>query len=475
MILRPYQTDACDRSEAFLKLVRGVCMVAPTGAGKTEMMKEMARRCSGVSLALTHTKELVEQTARRLDAGIIAAGHPYKRGLSRYVASIQTLTARNLLPACDRLLIDECHHFVAEEWKGVLDQYPFTPRIGFTATPERADGQPLGDQFDELVVAAHYSELTDQGWLVPVRLLRPAHELDRGIALDPVEAYLTKGEGRSCFIYCKSVKLAYEVAEILNSHGIPSACIEANTDPEERKLLLKRFAAGELRVLTNMMALTEGVDVPHASCCIIARPMGHVSMYLQSCGRVMRPAPGKSDCLIIDLPGLSHRFWPPNENRLYSLDGEAIGRAAEASLRVCMACGMTYVPRAAGQCPRCGGKNPSMPQKPIKIFNEQLHELFNGPGTPEWVKKSELARLERRAQEKGYNDAWVAREFKALFAEMPQAWKPTDDRKRAEFKRYVDLAKRKGYKPGFAVVRYKNQYGVLPPRSWVTEEEVSDG
>jgi superfamily II DNA or RNA helicase len=292
-----------------------------------------------------------------------------------------------------------------------------------------------------------------------------------------VEAYLTKGEGRASFIYCKSVKIAYETAEILNSHGVRSACIEANTDPDERKRIIDRFYCGELQVLTNMMALTEGIDVPRASCCVIARPMGHVSMYLQACGRVMRPDPasGKTDCLIIDLPGLSHRFGPPNENRLYSLDGEAIKRTAEPSLRVCQACGMTYIPRGASGCPRCGGVNPHAPAKPIKIFNAELHELFNGPGTPEWVKKSELARLERVAQEKGYNDAWVARQFKATFSEMPQAWKPTDDRKRAEFQRYLDLGKKRGYKSGFAVARYKAQYGVLPPRSWVPQGEDNNG
>jgi DNA repair protein RadD len=250
---------------------------------------------------------------------------------------------------------------------------------------------------------------------------------------------------------------------------VPSACIEANTDRDERKKILERFKRREIQVLTNMMALTEGVDVPSASVCIIARPMGHVSMYLQSAGRVMRPAPGKSECLLIDLPGLSHRFGPPNENRLYSLDGEAIQRQTEASLRVCQSCGFTFVPKGNGLCPRCGIANIKQEQKPIKIFNEELHSFFNGPGTPDWAKKAELARLEGVAREKGYNDAWVARQFKATFAEMPQAWAPTDDRKRAEYRRLVDLAKRKGWKLGAAAMRYKATYGTFPPRSWSQE------
>lgn len=456
--------------------MRGVCLVGPTGSGKTEMMKEMASRSGGVSLVLTHTKELVKQTARRLDAGIIAAGHPFKRGLSRYVASIQTLVERDLFPDADRLLVDEAHHFVAAQWGAFFDKYPFTPRVGFTATPERADGQPLGDLFDELVVAAHYSELTDLGYLVPVRLLRPGNELDRGIALDPVDAYLTRGEGRSCFIYCKSVALAYETADILNSHGVPSACIEADTPIEERERSLERFRRGDLRVLTNMMCLTEGVDVPTASLCIIARAMGHVSMYLQSAGRVMRPHETKTDCLVIDLPGISWRFGAPNENRLYSLEGEAIKRLAEPSLRVCQHCGFTFVPGASGACPRCGQHNIVKPPKPMKIYNAELHELFNGPGTEEWVKTAELARLERVAQERGFNDAWVARQFKATFMEMPQAWRPTDDRKRAQFNKFLELARRRGFALGWAAHRYKAVYGSFPSRNWFPNEvRVSDG
>lgn len=449
-------------------------MVAPTGAGKTEMMKEMAVRCGGVSLVLTHTKDLVKQTARRLDAGIIAAGHPFKKGLRRYVASIQTLVERDLFPDADQLLVDETHHFVAEQWGSFFAKYPFTPRVGFTATPERADGKPLGDLYDELVVAAHYSELTDLGFLVPVRLLRPEHELDRGIALDPVEAYLTKADGRPGFIYCKSVAVAEETADILNSHGVGAACIEANTPTDVRERYLERFARGELKVLTNMHCLTEGVDMPHASVCIIARPMGHVSMYLQSAGRVMRPHASKNDCLVIDLPGISWRFGAPNENRLYSLEGEAIKRQAEPSLRVCQHCGFTFVPSAAGGCPRCGQKNIVHPPKPMKVYNAELHELFNGPGTEEWVKAAELARLERVAKERGFNDAWVARQFKATFAELPQAWRPADDRKRAQFNKFLALGKQRGYSAGWAAHRYKSVYGSFPPRGW-TPTEVDNG
>lgn len=476
--LREYQDRACGRVTSLLITVRGVCLVAPTGSGKTVMGEELVRRCEGITLWLTHTKELVSQTAERLAAaglstGIIAAGFYTRSGCKVYVASAQTLVSRDMMPLCDQIIVDEAHHFISQDWSAIISKYPFTKRIGLTATPERADGRPLAEVFDEIVVAAHYSELTEAGYLVPVRILRPDRELDKGVAMDPVQAYRERGEGRKFFMYCKSVKLAYDAAEQLTATGIPTACIEANTTKEERADRIAAFKDGRLRGLTNMNTLTEGVDVPDAACCVLGRPMGHVSTYLQAGGRVLRVAPSKIDALILDLPGLSHRFGPPNENRLYSLAGEGIRRSPLESLRVCLHCGMTFVPRGAGACPRCSELNPQQKPRPMRVYNEALHEYFNGPGTPEWVKKAELTRLEDVAKSRGFNDAWVARQFKATFQELPEAWRPADTRKKTEFRRLMALATEKGYSPGWAAHRYKSTYGAYPPRGW--QMELSSG
>ncbi len=470
--LRGYQVAALNEVHAYWAAgVRGVCLVAPTGSGKTVMGQELVRSCPGVTLWLTHTKELVAQTAKRLSdaglsVGIIAAGIEYTVGCRCYVSSIQTLVSRDMMPLCDQIIADEVHHFASDEWGDLLKKYPFTPLVGLTATPERADGRPLSDVMQALVVAAHYSELTEAGHLVPVRLLRPAAELDRGMAKDPVDAYLTKGEGRPGFIYSASVPLAHEHAKRLTAAGVPSACIEANTPTDERAALLEQFKSGALRVLTNMKALTEGVDVPQASVCIIGRTMGHVSTYLQAAGRVLRPHESKLNALIIDLPGLSHRFGPPNEDRIYSLEGEGIRRNALAALRVCLHCGMTFVPKAVGACPQCGERNPVDKPKAPRIYNEELREVFSGPGTPSWAKRAELTRLENLSKLRGYGDAWVSRQYKAAFSELPEAWRPAEDSKRSEFRRLSTLAQERGYSQGWAAHRYKSTYGCWPARSW---------
>jgi superfamily II DNA or RNA helicase len=83
-----------------------------------------------------------------------------------------------------------------------------------------------------------------------------------------------------------------------------------------------------VRVLTNVNTLTEGVDVPEARTCILARSFGHVGGYLQAAGRVLRAAPGKESAVVVDLTGATIRHGLPTTDRTYSLSGRAISGGA---------------------------------------------------------------------------------------------------------------------------------------------------
>jgi DNA repair protein RadD len=49
---------------------------------------------------------------------------------------------------------------------------------------------------------------------------------------------------------------------------------------------------GIVRVLVTVDVVSEGFDVPAASCAILLRPTQSLGLYLQQVGRVLRPAPG---------------------------------------------------------------------------------------------------------------------------------------------------------------------------------------
>ena len=55
------------------------------------------------------------------------------------------------------------------------------------------------------------------------------------------------------------------------------------------------------------MVLTEGTDLPLAEVAIIGRPTKHHGLYVQMVGRVLRPSPGKTSALVLDITGASKR------------------------------------------------------------------------------------------------------------------------------------------------------------------------
>jgi superfamily II DNA or RNA helicase len=457
-------------------------LVAPTGAGKTIMGAMAVLLEPGTTLWVVHTQDLVEQSAAKLRAaglrvGIIAAGHPADPFARVQVASIQTLLARDLsLKTYDLVILDEAHHYLADAWRATWEKAHAKRLLGLTATPERGDGRPLGDIFDELVVAAHYSELTRDGYLVPLRILRPVRELDKGVARKPLDAYQRHGEGRSGFVYLKSVEEARSFADDACAAGISSACVDFKTPASVRSSRLAAFDSMAIRLLSNQNVLTEGVDIPHASVCVIGRVFGHVSMLMQSAGRVLRPHQSKTEALLLDLPGLTHREgWLPTEDKEYSLHGRGIKKSASApGLHVCMQCGACYE-SSVGKCPRCGDEPEKRKPKPQRIYNEELRPVLDGANTPEWAKKAELERLRGVAREKKLGVNWVVREYASLFNEKPPGSNIADAaEQRAEYDRLMRQAKEKGYAAGWAAHRYQALFGAFPPRSWKMQQEQAD-
>lgn len=452
---------------------RSVCLVAPTGSGKTVMglsILESPMRAGRRCLWLTHTKDLIEQSAGKLrqqfgSVGIIAAGHA-QTNAALQVASVQTLLARNHWEPFDVVVFDECHHGTAPEWRSVVDRWPHAYLLGLTATPERASGAPLGDLFQVMVVAAHYSELIRDGHLVPLRVLRPESKLDRGLAKTPLEAYQKRGEGRKGFGFARSIEEARRLAAEFSAAGIPSLAVDANTERDERRKAIAMLDTGAAHILWSVYALTEGVDVPSASVGILARSFGHCSTLLQAAGRILRPAPGKSDALLLDLPGVTHEHGVPTADRDYTLQGMPLKRGL-AAVKVCQACG--YCWDKPGACPRCGfAVTEAREVKPPRIYNAELREVYAGAATPDWAKRAEAQRLLERAREQGFSDYWAKKQYEELFLEPMPELRQLDDveRKKTEYRRLLDVAKSRGHKPGWAAWQYKVTYGAWPPRAW---------
>jgi DNA repair protein RadD len=328
--LRPYQANAAEAILGHWKRgTRSVCLVAPTGAGKTVCAAAVMQR--EACLAVAHRRDLVEQLADvfvghfgEAAVGVLMAGRKPNPEARIQVGTAQTLLARGSRPDVERMFWDECQHAVCDEWLELARAFPNAKFLGATATPERADGTPLGDVCDAMVVAAHYSELIAAGHLVPARVFRPHKDVGSNRALSPLVAWQRYGNGSQAFAFCSRVETAEADAKEFRDAGVAARCISAETPSADRRAWLGAFRRGDLRVITNVATMTEGIDVPEARCAILAHDYGFLAAYLQSCGRVLRASAGKLDAIILDLVGSSERHLSPSMDRTYSLEGRPI-------------------------------------------------------------------------------------------------------------------------------------------------------
>lgn len=389
MRLRSYQERAIgELRAAYSRGNRAPCLVLPTGAGKTVVAAEIIR--SAVSrghriLFLAHRTELITQSVSKLasagvvDVRVIQASADMGSPVAPVtVASIPTLCRwQDRLPVADIVVFDECHHVVAKTWKRLADRYSSSRLLGMTATPQRADGSPLGDVFDALVVGATVHELTQLGHLVPCRVWAPPESLDTGrLAVSPLSAYQQHAEGQRAVIFCVTVEHAEVTAQEMTAAGVPTAAVHGELPATERTKRLSRLLSGELKAIANVHVLTEGWDMPEVSVCILMRKPQHAGTYLQMVGRVLRPSAGKSSATLLDLCGSSIEHGPPELEHRYTLDGKGISKTDRDLIRQCATCGGVFLAKAAadGMCPQCGVVLPVRPVKQPTVTGVGLVE-----------------------------------------------------------------------------------------------------
>ncbi|MGA7120369.1 MAG: DEAD/DEAH box helicase family protein [Polyangiaceae bacterium] len=357
---RPYQyRGLASVREQFRAGKKAVLLVAPTGSGKTAMGVMMALghvQRGGRVIWLAHRAELRKQARLTLMAAGLELGAGLNASAPVQVCSIQALTARRTAPDGTLVIADEAHHMAeGNGWTDLIRGYLAAGSriVGLTATPSRADGQALHG-FDALVVAAQIRELTALGHLVPLRLKRADHALGKDkIAQSPVDAYLEFAPGRHAVVFAPHVKAAEDYAAGFRAAGIACEVVTGKTPAATRERWLDLFASGALPVLINVAVLTEGWDATICDCVILGRGCGSPGLLVQMVGRGLRAHPGKRDCLLIDLRGVTWIHGRPDADAEYSLDGQGIVlKGAVVGERMCKVCGLPL--GLAVVCPECG-------------------------------------------------------------------------------------------------------------------------
>jgi superfamily II DNA or RNA helicase len=384
MELRSYQLDLFHKTQsAFLQGYRRPLVVSPCGSGKSYLFAEMVRRTRGEALVLTHRQELKEQhEALFRKLGIANAR----------VAMI--LTEANRLgehPAPALIVTDEAHLSRSNSWLKVIRHYD-TWTVGFTATPVRLDGKPLGDVFDTMIEGVDVRWLIEHQNLAPYEYYAPTlietdglrtmagdyvvSDLEklmneRAIYGDVIKTYRRFAPGERTIAYCVSVRHADSTAATFNSAGIRAESISAGTPATRRQRILEAFRRGEITVLCNVGIIAEGVSIDEVTCCMLLRPTESVALGVQQMMRCMRYLPGKT-AKIIDFVGNYTRIGLPDDERMWSL-GEPLKRTPRTDgngdfyIRTCPECYLTF--KTAPVCPFCGHTYPLHPRE-IKAREE---------------------------------------------------------------------------------------------------------
>jgi hypothetical protein len=148
-------------------------------------------------------------------------------------------------------------------------------------------------------------------------------------------------------------------------------------------------------------------------------------------GRVLRPAPGKTDAIILDHSGAVFRHGFAEDPVEWTLDPDRCAESPvhakrcefNSSSRVleCSQCGVWG--RVAGEpCPHCGFL-PTAPPKPIVVRDGELGLVQGGraqaPNDNALVRWQWLGMFTAIAQERGRSRGWVAHTHKAKFGCWP--------------------------------------------------------
>jgi superfamily II DNA or RNA helicase len=381
--LRPYQVDCVTRIRDALRRSRRVLLGSPTASGKTIMFvwlaMAVAARGSRI-LILGHRQEIVEQISDALTAfgvmhGIIAPGHP-PNSAPVQVAMVLTLANRlnQYAGQFDLVIVDEAHHSVAETWKRILGRFSDAYVLGVSATPERLDGKPLKDLYDELVAGPSVAELVALGFLSPaVTFAAPVSPDLSGIRTrlgdfeqtalaarmtnsqligDAVEHYTKLAPQLPGLAYCVSIAHSIAMAEAFNAAGYKAVHIDGETPKDQRRAAIADLGAGKLDLITNCGLFSEGVDVPLLGLVILLRPTQSLALYLQMIGRALRIGGGKRRALILDHAGNWERHGLYDFPHEWSLEGREKANAGQL-VRRCPECD-AVIPACAEECPECG-------------------------------------------------------------------------------------------------------------------------
>jgi superfamily II DNA or RNA helicase len=350
-----YQQEILDKLKAERELHHSYknLVIAATGTGKTVMAafdyrnfcREHNKNPNRL-LFVAHRKEILEQSRdcfrvilKDNNFGSLLVGRYRPDSFDHLFVSIQSLNSKELTAITppdyyDYIVIDEFHHSAAKSYQELLRYYQPGILLGLTATPERADGQPILPYFDGRIAAEmrlyeaierkllspfHYFGVTDSVNLSQVRWTAGKYsdsELENLFVLDAfvarrrvaniiqsIEKYCNEISEIIGIGFCVSMKHAEFMADCFNQAGISSDYLTAESDDCTRDTVKKRLINRDIHFIFVVDLYNEGVDIPEINTVLFLRPTESLTVFLQQLGRGLRLSEGKEALTVLDFVG----------------------------------------------------------------------------------------------------------------------------------------------------------------------------
>lgn len=419
MQLRWYQKKAIEETYKAIKAgSKKVLVHLSTGGGKSLILKKLVEDAIAKNrpvVFVVRRRNLVNQFSEKhlqgIDHSIYMAGKKYIEK-NIVVCSVDTIISREYYPHEGKaiLIVDESHDAITDSYQQVFSMYEYV--IGVTATPYNG----IGDFFDSVVMPVKMSQLRDEGFLTPCKILVPNVIDTNGISVNSggdfnnkeltdrcsqtfvldtiVEDFLRYAKNRKTILFATSIEHSKKLVDKFLSNGINAIHIDSEMTKAEVDNCMMQFKNGTMQVLSNVNLVSTGFDLPEIDCIQFARPTKSLIFWLQAVGRGLRPCDGKTECLILDNAGNALRFGSPfrHVTACGSVEDKSDNPEDDLQIRRCEKCFMVYE-LPAECCPSCGHINKKSMRK-LRTISGELVE-FN-------MTDEEIEMLNRREFQKSF-------------------------------------------------------------------------
>ncbi len=347
----PHQSEILER----LDVARTVhdrhrnLVVAATGTGKTVVAALDYRRLGERTLLfVAHRREILEQS-RAMYRNVLsdgAFGELYVGGArperwQHVFASIQSLAAYGVerIPPnhFEVVALDESHHMEAASYRRLLAHLQPQELLALTATPERADGVDIAQEFfgghicaelrlwdalaADLLCPFHYfavadgTDLTQLDWRRGDYDIRGLDNVFTGndarvrIVVRALRENVVDVAAMRALGFCVTKAHAAFMAQRFNELGIPALAVDADSTPQHRLEALQALRARRINVLFAVDLFNEGLDLPDIDTLLLLRPTASATVFLQQLGRGLRRTQDKAVLTVLDFVGQQRREY----------------------------------------------------------------------------------------------------------------------------------------------------------------------